>query len=63
MQKTDDNGRDDRILTRREALAISAKYGATVASVGFAYMLGDGACRLPMPPPARRRRRPRPNTF
>ena len=43
MQKSDGKGRDGRTLTRREALAISAKYGATVASVGFAYMLGDGA--------------------
>lgn len=35
------NGRG-RTLTRREALAISARFGATVASVGAAYMLTGG---------------------
>lgn len=30
-------------LTRREALRLSARYGAAVASVGAAYMLGGGA--------------------
>lgn len=34
---------NSRTLTRRQALAISAKFGATVASVGFAYMMGKGA--------------------
>lgn len=39
---SDDHERG-RTLTRREALAISARFGATVASVGAAYMLTDGA--------------------
>lgn len=33
-------------LTRREALRLSARYGAAVASVGAAYMLGGGALRF-----------------
>lgn len=43
MRNCDDNDIRSRTLTRREALAISARYGAAVASVGMAYMLGNGA--------------------
>ncbi len=43
MRKGDTKSRTEGTLTRREALAISARYGAAVASVGFAYMLGEGA--------------------
>lgn len=43
MTSSSDNSDRGRTLTRREALAVSTKFGATVASVGFAYMMGNGA--------------------